>query len=109
MPQIRRRTSGIFGPVSLSNFKPYPSHRRRVGFTHLASWSLEEVQTRYKAAEARVAVLHGRRFIKGMADADVRDLRAVPADQRPRALKLAQEEMNVLRDELRRRLSFRLP
>jgi hypothetical protein len=39
-----------------------------------------------------------------MADADVKVWRAVPADQRPRTLKLAQEEMNALRDELRRRM-----
>ena len=104
MPQIRRRTSGTFGPAVLHGFKPYPQRRRRVGFTHLASWSLEEVQTRYKAAVARVAVLHGRKLIKGMADSDVKVLRAVPADQRARALRLAQQEMNVLRDELRRRM-----
>jgi hypothetical protein len=42
-----------------------------------------------------------------MSDAEIKLLRAVPADQRPRALKLAQAEMNLLRDELRRRLSFR--
>ena len=95
MPRIR---------TALPDFKPHPRRRRRVGFTHLAYWPLEEVQARYKAAEARVAVLHGRRVIKGMADSDVKVLRAVPADQRPRALKLAQEEMNVLRDELRRRM-----
>ena len=104
MPQIRRRTSGAFGPAVLQGFKPYTLRRRRVGFTHLAFWSLEEVQARYKAAEARVQVLHGRRHIKGMTDSDVKVLRAVPADQRPHALKLAQEEMNVLRDELRRRM-----
>ena len=104
MPTMRRRTTGTFGPAVLQGFKPYMQPRRRVGFTHLASWSLEDVQARYKAAEARVAVLHGRRFIRGMTDADVKALRAVPADQRPRALKLAQEEMNVLRDELRRRM-----
>ena len=107
MPQIRRRTFGIFGPSPLPDFKPHPRRRRRVGFTHLASWSLEEVHARYRAAEARVAVLRGRRIIRGMADKDVKTLREVPADQRPRALKLAQDEMNVLRDELRRRLSFR--
>ena len=95
MPRIR---------TALPDFKPYPQRRRRVGFTHLAYWPLEEVQARYKAAEARVAVLRGRRVIRGMADSDVKMLRAVPADQRPRALKLAQEEMNVLRDELRRRM-----
>ena len=88
----------------LQNFKPYPRSRRRVGFTHLAHWSLDEIQSRFRAAEARVAVLHGRRIIKGMTDADVEVWRAVPADQRPRALKLAQVEMNVLRDELRRRM-----
>ena len=88
----------------LPNLKPYLRPRRRVGFTHLALWSLEEVQVRYKAGVARVAVLHGRRFIRGMADSDVKILRAVPADGRPRALKLAQKEMNVLRDELRRRM-----
>lgn len=104
MPQIRRRTSGTLRPALLLDFKPYRQHRRRVGFTHLAYWSLEDVQARYRAAEARVAVLYGRRFIKGMTDSDVEVLRAVPADQRPRALKLAQEEMNVLRDELRRRM-----
>jgi hypothetical protein len=75
-----------------------------VGFTHLANWSLDEVKSRYKAAEARVAVLYGRKLIRGMDDAEVRALRAVPADQRPRALKLAQEEVNALRDELRRRM-----
>jgi len=104
MPQIRRRTSGAFGPAVLPNFRHYPRPRRRVGFTHLAFWSLEEVQARYKTAVARVQVLHGRRFIKGMTDSDVKVLRTVPADQRPRALKLAQKEMNVLRDELRRRM-----
>ena len=81
--------------------------RRRVGFTHLAHWSLEEVKARYKAAEARVAVLHGRKSIRGLSQAAVAALRAVPADQRPRAIKLAHDEMNVLRDELRRRLAFR--
>jgi hypothetical protein len=93
---------GIRAP--LLNFRPHPQRRRRVGFTHLAYWSLGEVQARYKAAEARVAVLHGRRFIRGMAASDVEQLRAVPANQRPRALKLAQQEMNVLREELRRRM-----
>lgn len=88
----------------LPDFRRYPRPRRRVGFTHLAYWSLDEVKARYRAAEARVAVLHGRRFIRGMTDLDVKALRAVPADQRPRALELAQEEMNVLRDELRRRM-----
>jgi len=88
----------------LPDFKPYPLRRRRVGYTHLAYWSMEDVQARYKAAEARVAVLHGRRFISGMADSDIKVLREVPADQRPRALKLAHEEMNVLREELRRRM-----
>jgi hypothetical protein len=38
-----------------------------------------------------------------MTDSEVEVLRAVPADQRRRALKLAQKEMNALRDELRRR------
>jgi len=104
MPQIRRRTTGTFGPAVLQGFKPYALRRRRVGFMHLAFWSLEEVQVRYKAAVARVQVLHGRRFIKGIPDSDVKLLRAVPADQRPHALKLAQEEMNVLREELRRRM-----
>jgi hypothetical protein len=104
MPQTRRRTSGLFGPALLPDFKSYSWPRRRVGFTHLEFWSLEDVKARYKAAEARVAVLHGRRYIRGMTDADVKALRAVPPDQRPRALKLAQEEMNVLREELRRRM-----
>jgi acyl-CoA reductase-like NAD-dependent aldehyde dehydrogenase len=104
MTLVRRLTSRTFNPTSLPNCKPYTLRRRRVGFTHLAHWSLEEVQARYKEAEARVAVLHGRRVIKGMADADVKVWRAVPADQRRRTLKLAQEEMNALRDELRRRM-----
>lgn len=90
--------------IRMPDCKPYAQRRRRVGFTHLANWSLEEVQARYRAAEARVAVLHGRRFIRGMADADIKVWRSVPADQRPRTLKLAQEEMNALRDELRRRM-----
>ena len=104
MPNIRRRNFDIVNPVLLHGFKPYAMRRRRVGFTHLASWSLEEVQARYKAAEARVAVLRGRRLIKGMSAADVKALRAVPADQRPHALKMALEERNVLREELRRRM-----
>ena len=103
MPTNRRRTSGTFAPPRLPDFRPRPPSRRRVGFTHLAQWPLEEVKARYKAAEARVAVLRGRKIIRGMSAADVSALRAVPADQRPRALKLAQEEMNALRDELRRR------
>jgi len=93
--------------IQLPGFKPYPRPRRRAGFVHVADWPLEEVQARFRIAEARVAVLYGRRLIKGMSDADVKALRSVPADQRPRALKLAQAEMNMLRDELRRRLSFR--
>ena len=88
----------------LQDFKPYPRARRRVGFTHLAHWSLEEIQSRFRAAEARVAVLYGRRVIRGMTEADVSVWRTVPADQRPRALKLAQVEMNALRAELRRRM-----
>ena len=104
MPGIRRQTSRTFVLAPVPSFKPYAPRRRRVGFTHLAEWSLEEVQARYKAAEARVAVLHGRRFIKGMTAADIKIWRAVPADQRPRTLKLAQEEMNALREELRRRM-----
>ena len=104
MPGIRRQTSRKLVLAPLPDCKPYAQRRRRVGFTHLAHWSLEEVQTRYRAAEARVAALHGRRFIRGMADADLKVWRAVPADQRPRTLKLAQEEVNALRDELRRRM-----
>ena len=104
MPQIRTRSSVTLGLAALPDLKPYLQRRRRVGFTHLAYWSLEEVQARYRAAEARVAVLHGRRFIRGMTDADIKVWRAVPAEQRPRALKLAQAEMNALRDELRRRM-----
>jgi hypothetical protein len=107
MPPTRRPTSYIYAPASLPGFKPYAKPRRRAGFVHVADWTLEEVQARYRTAEARVAVLRGRRFIKGMSDAEIKLLRAVPADQRPRALKLAQAEMNLLRDELRRRLSFR--
>jgi len=104
MPQIRRRINSTVSPMLLLGFKPYAMRRRRVGFTHLEFWSLEEVQARYKAAEARVAVLRGRRLIKGMNAADVKVLRAVPADQRPHALKMALEERNVLREELRRRM-----
>lgn len=100
----RRQTSQEIAASALSRFQPYAPRRRRVGFIHLASWPLEEVQARYRMAEARVAALYGRRFVRGMAEADVKVWRAVPADQRPRALKLAQEEMNALRDELRRRI-----
>ncbi len=104
MTRTRSLTSGTSDLILLPNCKPYTLPRRRVGFTHLARWSLEEVQARYKEAEARVAVLHGRRFIRGMADEDVKVWRGVPADQRLRTLKLAQEEMNALREELRRRI-----
>ena len=77
--------------------------QRVLAYTAGDDYALDErlVQYDVRASIAHAEMLNAQKLL---ADADLKVWRAVPADQRPRTLKLAQEEVNALRDELRRRM-----